>query len=513
VTSCEFTDHEDPEYEDESGNNVVIHGADIAATEGLLMSGGGNDPVPTPSHRSCLGIGYDVSGEYADSASRKATILDLSKFASKINFESETGTQWVSISGSSAEKYQEDIGVKLNISGTYNKFFSGSLKTKFDSKVESSTSYQFATIQTIIRDNTSYIQERTNPSILQEYLTNTFSSDLHSTMKPKDLFTIYGTHAITGVVIGGRYDYDLSTVKINTSSSIDINAYVQANYNSKISSAKADTDVDVKIAKTSDYTSTKAAASSVGGNKAPADPSDSSYKAWVASINSENKAMVAFLPGGLMPIWKLCSDTARAKVIEDAFVPWLRSAYERNFPSMAPKEAMVGLSVEKGDRGPSFTAGGLTYYRINQDLNERTFIHGTAIYLYVANGLDDGSSGLPLTDIAIVYDAGEQAAKRHMQEDYLLRNVDLNTKALGDYIYLVHRAANGGRPIRNISTVDENRPRTCYPEGHDGYGQDLEAHWAYRMENKGMTTIKADLNKGAGGDYIYLRYYMDKPLP
>lgn len=101
----------------------------------------------------------------------------------------------------------------------------------------------------------------------------------------------------------------------------------------------------------------------------------------------------------------------------------------------------------------------------------------------------------------------ERAAKRHCDSDYVLRNVDLNTKAGGKYIYLVHRQSFQGEPVRNVSVWNDDEAKAVFPTDHNSvYGT---PKWVCRMQDKGMTASPADVSEGAGGDYVYVKFYTD----
>jgi len=76
-------------------------------------------------------------------------------------------------------------------------------------------------------------------------------------------------------------------------------------------------------------------------------------------------------------------------------------------------------------------------------------------------------------------------------------NGDLNQGAGGKYIYLCYtRDSVAGSPIRGLR-IYSGSGSTCYPPTHYYHVSNSDGYSAYGSRG-------ADLNKGAGGDYIYL---------
>jgi hypothetical protein len=132
------------------------------------------------------------------------------------------------------------------------------------------------------------------------------------------------------------------------------------------------------------------------------------------------------------------------------------------------------------------------------DLNEKA--GGKFIYLCYT---DDPNYGAPITGL-YVYSGKKQT--HYPNPGYFhvsnsdgfgptgSRGADLNKGAGGDFIYLLAKRADGEAPIRNLYLEVTDRKQTDLKR--------YERIW----NNWDLTWLPNDLNKGAGGRYIYLAY-------
>ena len=94
----------------------------------------------------------------------------------------------------------------------------------------------------------------------------------------------------------------------------------------------------------------------------------------------------------------------------------------------------------------------------------------------------------PITGLDVIYGANTAPPK-----GYHRINVDLNKRALGEYVYICYSTDPGEPPITNIQVFA-------------GVFAD------FQIQN-GYTKIDKDLNKGAAGKFIYLCYTRTKAFP
>ncbi len=143
--------------------------------------------------------------------------------------------------------------------------------------------------------------------------------------------------------------------------------------------------------------------------------------------------------------------------------------------------AITELQVIVGDSTSIQAPPGFT--KIPVDLNKGA--GGKYIYLCFKR-----DAGTPITGLTVIL--GERTSP---PSEYTKIPVDLNQGAGGDYIYLCYKKGSGV-PILDIILQSTSGNNQYAPRGYDGttYNQ-----------------IPVDLNKGAGGDYIYLYYLVKNP--
>lgn len=107
-----------------------------------------------------------------------------------------------------------------------------------------------------------------------------------------------------------------------------------------------------------------------------------------------------------------------------------------------------------------------------------------------------------VVDVTFVYDSDEWAARAKCPPGYQLYNADLNAGSGGAYIYLCYKL---GENVNDAITDffmeyrGSEAPATTATVSHNG-------------NNVPYTRVGLDLNKGAGGDFIYLWYTKAKTL-
>jgi hypothetical protein len=90
-------------------------------------------------------------------------------------------------------------------------FFSGSVKTNFLEDRYSYKEYSFATVKSIIQKTQLRLPVDMTAEELKPYLAATAKNKLNDpSVTHYDIFSIYGTHCLTGVTLGGRLDYSVS---------------------------------------------------------------------------------------------------------------------------------------------------------------------------------------------------------------------------------------------------------------------------------------------------------------
>jgi hypothetical protein len=232
------------------------------------------------------------------------------------------------------------------------------------------------------------------------------------------------------------------------------------------------------------------------------------YTSWIQSING-NEVFCDFTDNGMIPIWDFCQNASRKDELMKYYDTWAaqRQIATHDAPT-PPQNCIIDIKIVSSSNsqasGDYFDSGGLRYYKINSDLNRGATGWFSAssdkyIYIYAAIGLDTSTNPNPITGLRLMW-GWTSEAKNSPPSGYTVINQDLNEGAGGRYIYLcISRDPNQGPPIRGLYVWDKDHNTRVYSQGANS-----SAPWFDVISTKKPTPL--DLNKGAGGDYIYLLY-------
>ncbi|MBI9102278.1 MAG: hypothetical protein JEY99_07685 [Spirochaetales bacterium] len=441
-----------------------------------------------------LGCGYDVFGKYAVSSEVKERILDLDALLNDdmVKTTNMEVSNYESIEGTSIDTYSSSLMTSAGISGDY-RGFSGSIKTAYSEERYSSSEYSYATIKIYVHKYGLLLADRSITASLKPYLTETFSDRLNDPDFDTDtLFSTYGTHLMTGVVVGARLDYNISARTSDLSGSHSIGVYAEASYRGLLMSADVSTSV-LSAAEYSNYSSSELKSlRAYGGDSqyAISIATKDDYDAWLETIDN-NPVFCDYYENSLIPIWEFCNNDIRRIEVQEAFQAWAEEG-QLQFNS-EPRKAILDINVIDEDRNTSYTDGGLVYYKMGQDLNEDA--GGDDVFIYAALGLDNDASHPPITDI-VVYNMEDPAPPA----GYVNGGSDTNSGAGGDYIYIYYsRDTDNGLPIRALRIDNRGESVTYSRESSEIMGLTFEE--AYNTNGQIQ-----DLSEGAGGDTIYLQF-------
>jgi hypothetical protein len=488
----------------------TLHHAAWTAFAVLLLAGGcGDDDNPAgpgsgldPSLAGMneAGAGYDVFDNYADVTKCRARVLDAAKLVAdgKLELVSYEKSTFETISGVTIHEYSHDFTQKVSLSGSY-MYFSGSVGLYFDESMYTSSSYSFATVQSLIRKYALRVPLDVPSADLKQYLTDTARAQINDvSVPPSALFAMYGTHAIRGLVVGGRMDYNTAADMTFETGGRTIAAYARASFKSAYASASIASET-IDSQSMSEFDSRAVRTLEIYGGKSEYGQgiiSDNEYQAWIGSI-SDNPIFVDFEPTGLVPLWTFAGDPARAQAIQDAYVAYAHTKDVVFIPEIGT--ALTGLRVEytSGSNPPVIVDG---HRRLPVDLNQGS--GGGFIWVYYKLGADDGSDGTPIGHIYTVDTSNGESNTPGgpCAVDYAGYCRDLNQSVGGDYIYL-HYLLDASNPIRAIVVKADGVYHWAPAEAANQYNPDLDVEWCTHMGNP---LVLQDLNEGAGGAYIYI---------
>lgn len=289
-----------------------------------LLSGGATVEAPpdVSAVQTIIGRGYDVFDDYANPEFIKASVFDFEALetAGIIERTSIDQTTAATVAGSSMSEYQTNMGSQVDIEGDY-QFFSGAVGASFTNTSFSSTSTEYATVQIRVRKAMYAMKNRSNPAALSAYLDQDFLDALNDDeVDPLWLFKTYGTHAMTAVILGARYDYSVSARANSSTSASSMTSYAQASYASVFAGGSVATGYSSNETVMNEFTKTESNVRAIGGNSNLAALSGDGLNAWLGSIGEDSVVFSDWASSdSLIPLWEFCTDAERAADIEEKY--------------------------------------------------------------------------------------------------------------------------------------------------------------------------------------------------
>ena len=323
--------------------------------------------------------------------------------------------------------------------------------------------------------------------VLCNFVTDEFRANTH-VMTAQKLFETYGTHLILKFSVGGRLDIEFVTKSHTTKENAQIRQEAQASY--LVLTGKNSTEYKEQFA----YFNQDCVYKIIGkGGDISMLPSsveeNSQYTSWMSSVE---RNPTIYEIEELVPIWELAEGDLRDS-IELEYYKAQTEYMEKQLNEML---FITDLRVERRDDANIDMAKAddevvvkfsKEYGGENADCNKNA--GGDHIYiLYKLGNLQDKK----ITDIRVNYTTF--SSHEPCKSGYTHINTDLNDGAGGRFIYLDYK----------------REYNTCIP-GFHALGvrtttTALNSHWGII---KDADNKPVDLNKGAGGDYLYLFGYVD----
>jgi hypothetical protein len=193
--------------------------------------------------------------------------------------------------------------------------FEGSVDSRFSSEVRTSRKVYLASVQ---KKHTEYILQFDDPYSLGKHLTAKFRADLES-LPPEVLFDRYGTHVVTKVLLGGRLDYWYTSTEVDSMTEKQFELSVKASYGG----VSGGVDLSSEERREASSRNIEMTLKAVGGGssavaKLEAAKKEPEFVEWAESI-AASPHYIGHPAGGLMPVWELCGDPARARQLESYF--------------------------------------------------------------------------------------------------------------------------------------------------------------------------------------------------
>ncbi len=449
-----------------------------------------------------IGAGYDVFDNFADEMQVREHILDYSKLNADGLVEKKDieNTTFMKTSGSSISTYSSSLSASVGLQGSY-MFFSGSIETNFSRERYSYDSYSFATYHILSNKYQLRLPTDWDAGDLKSYLTEQARSKLNDPSVPAStIFTIYGTHCMTGVVVGARCDYSVSGRTTDVKEGVSVAVYAEASFSKGYGSGSLNTSVitqqefDKFSSNMEQQLEVYGGDSQLGHNII----SKNSYEAWLNSI--PNKLVFCnYTQNGLIPIWEFCDNDARRTELETSYATW---ATDKKITVHAtPRVCILDLIVlEGGNPADPYRYNNRDYFRVNFDLNRGCGGDTPFLWLYYLPGLENDTI-TPIAEVATL-DTSDGETLANLGPGFTRINFDVNKGAGGDFIYICYRRRNDysdklvtglrvGNP--NLYAYSRGTAAGCLWHGLTQYG----------------SANLQDLNEGAGGSVVNLAYTND----
>ncbi|WP_299011113.1 MAC/perforin domain-containing protein [uncultured Shewanella sp.] len=444
-----------------------------------------------------IGAGYDIFGHYAFAKSITVPLFDWHKAKRRpVDFKEDrlipdpisvnliNQAQYLCFSGKNIAKYQNNLSQSAQIPNAYN-LFSSSVTNDFSSRSLREAANAFTRVQQTIPLWSLQLEDK--PNQLRTLLKDDIKTAIDAAHSPSDyaqLFQQYGSHFLTGIIIGGRAVFASSTNKIHRESTYPIDMVAKAVYQKLTGQLSYDDEQEYEAAIHNFNAHSNSRHLIVGGEHQPALKAFSSQKQnfddWRHSIVNAATMIDFTLKRPLTGIWTLCHSTEEQHKMYAYFKDtWAMDTFKAH---QMWADYIDSIIIIRGDH--SSIRPPCDYVKIPVNLNKDS--GGDYIYLCYhkvsANGLKTDNPKC-ISDIQIIMGERTQAPVGFTKLD-----VDLNKGSGGEYIYLCYKKVPfiDSIAIKDLDVVSGSSP-------------DLQAP-------HGFTRLEQDLNKGSGGDYVYLCY-------
>jgi len=153
-----------------------------------------------------LGYGYDITGKYADTSAVRNPIIDIATLAindpQRIMSLQAVKSGIDVVSADNAEELSHQLSSSLEATNGHN-FFKGTITSAFPDRDALSKKYVYIYYSYIARQK--IIRVMNYPYLLKSYLTPSFTRDIQL-LSASDLVKKYGTHLLTGINTGNRFN-------------------------------------------------------------------------------------------------------------------------------------------------------------------------------------------------------------------------------------------------------------------------------------------------------------------
>jgi hypothetical protein len=379
-------------------------------------------------------------------------ILDVSKVnaADMVRQAATTASNWESATGETVKQLFESLNATA--SAEYKGvLFSGKAEVEFSTSSNSKQTTRYAKGRGFQITKDEFLRQA-SPTVLKDLLDDTFRADILS-RNASYILNTYGTHLIARSYWGGSAEFNYSYTGSELTDDQALKTALSATYG-KIT---GEVSVDAQRKATELKNNSSFSSSSRGGNNTSfmtADQFTNGYDAWVQSV--KNAPSICGIPNfnnDLIPIWTIVAEINAAKA----------TAIKQEFDKLV---AARGIALE----GYKYTPPEPTY----------TYVTAIEVREQSSESIPSGYTNIVRTDMYNIDGGGV---------------LDANQKAGGAWIRIPYKRETGNNNHNAIADL------WVYSTGKSGSPPNVS----------GWTTIHFDLNKGAGGPYLWLLYRKVNP--
>lgn len=497
-----MVEEKDEEYitEDEKWGRVA---------DGML----GNHGEVVKTYNGYLGYGYNmITAAYYNHNDINSghPVVDMVKLANDSRDlvyvdNSTTFTDPKTYISSSTKEYAKELSTKASLQGNFP--LAGSFKANFeiDTSYEMKSNQKLVSLQSNLQTRKDYILG-SNSKLLAGYLSNGFIDSVEEIYKNPTEDSIigfinkYGTHVLTNVTMGGRFDLNYLYTSKSTEEATDLYASLQASYRYVKGSTDTTVETDKKEIEENSRLNIRTYGGSVTTDPRSIEKALESYGKWSERVQAGD---VTFIDASeVIPIWDIIwamgedygdFSTAVKKYCEKETTNAFGKFKDTMGVTPPAKTYISDIYIGHGKTsaeaiGMLKNKGILDANIVQLDLNKSA--GGNWIYLGYKTTYDKEKA---ITHILADYYSKPQT-KNITSNGYEMKiiDTDLNKKASGKYIYLYYtRDANVGEPITEFR----------YQFGDNIQDKTVDGYNGVRCYTTGEMM---DLNMGTDGNLIYL---------
>lgn len=442
-----------------------------------------------------VGAGYNPFLEYASADSITVQLFDWNKCSTKpvifkpayvipapVDAQQADAATYTNSTGESVNKFQKDLANTVKVGGSYN-FFSGSLSVEYTEQSLVQSENEFTRIQQSI---SLWSLRLAVTADLRNYLRDDFKDHLDTLpcndTAAEQFFNTFGSHFLTGVVMGGRAVLASATNKLTVSRKYSVEVVAEASYKGMTGQLTASDRTKYQESMDSFRRNSETNHFVQGGDGVAAASvfnGADGFDRWKATVGTSPDFVNFVSANPMAEIWRLCkAGSAQAAFLENYYnTKWAptQSAKAQRYPNYVD-----ALAVVTGGNSQIPAPSG--YTKIPYDLNAEA--GGDFIYLCFHEEMfhSSGPNKDCIVDLKVIFD------KDATPPGFTKIDQDLNKGAGGKYVYLCYKKAayDDAKAIKSVTVIGGNSAEVPAPYG--------------------FTKVPGDLNAGAGGQYVYVCY-------